>query len=138
MEKSLMLVAYPKISRTVPGDGMQLPGRCDQGEHGGVLWLARIDVGRVRGYRDKPAIFEVGRSPLRERPNSPAIVLKKRLHTVIRQSPIGHLAHLRFPFFVGVAAPRGCGPMTVNRDLAVIPSVQTVGSAKPNTAVPGP
>src|ERR1700733_5946166 len=89
-------------------------------------------------YRDKPAIFEVGRSPLRERPNSPAIVLKKRLHTVIRQSTIGHLAHLRFSFLLGVAAPRGCGPMTVNRDLAVIPSVQTVGSAKPNTAVPGP
>ena len=96
-----MLVAYPKISRTVSRDGMQLSARRDQGQHGGGVWLARmsmLDVGRVRGYRDKPAIFEVGSPALRERPNSPAIVLKERLHTVIRQSTIGHLAHIRFSF----------------------------------------
>jgi hypothetical protein len=141
MKKSLMLVAYPEISRTIPRYGMQLSARRDQGEHGGVVWLARVslfDVGRVRGYGGKPAIFEVSSPPLRERPNSPAIVLKQRLHTVIRQSTIGHLAHIRFSFLFAAAAPAGCGALTVNRDLAVIPSVQTVRSAKPNTAVPGP
>ena len=97
-----------------------------------------LALGMVRRYRDKPAIFKVGSPTLRECPNSPAIVLKERLHTVIRQSTIGHLAHVEFSFLFGPAAPALCASLTVNRDLPVIPSVQTVGSAKPNTAVFGP
>jgi hypothetical protein len=75
---------------------------------------------------------------LGERPNSPTVVLKERLHTVIRQSAIGHLAHIEFSFLFGTAAPGPCASLTVNRDLPVIPPVQTVRSAKPNAAVPGP
>jgi hypothetical protein len=36
-----------------------------------------LDMGMVRRYADKPAILEVGSPTFRERPNSPAIVLKQ-------------------------------------------------------------
>src|ERR1700682_5876473 len=136
-----MLVAYPKIPGTVPRYGMQLSARCDQGQHGGDVSLARmpiLDLGMVRRHGDKPAILKVGSPTLSERPNSPAIVLKERLHTIIRQSTIDHLVHVGFSFPFGAATPPVCASLTVNRDLPVIPSVQTVRSAKPNTAVPGP
>jgi hypothetical protein len=139
MKKALMLVAYPKIPGTVPGYRMQVSARRDQSQHGRDVSLARIliiDLGSIRRYGNKPSILEVGRSVLGERPNSPAIVLKERLHTVIRQSAIGHLAHIEFSFFFCTAAPGQCASLTVNRDLAVTPSVQTVRSAKPNATVP--
>src|SRR6266403_1808452 len=136
-----MLVAYPKIPGTVSRYGMQLSARRDQGQHGGDVSLARmpiLDMGMVRRHGDKPAILKVGSSTLSERPNSPAIVLKKRLDTVIRQSTIDHLVHVEFSSPFGAAIPALCALLTVDRDLPVIPSVQTVRSAKPNTAVPGP
>src|SRR6266404_239227 len=136
-----MLVAYPKIPGTVPRYGMQLAARRDQGQRGGdvlLAWMPILALGMVRRYGDKPAILKVGSPTLRECPNSPAIVLKERLHTVIRQSTINHLAHVEFSSLFGAAAPALCASLTVNRDLPVIPSVQPVGSAKPNTAVFGP
>jgi hypothetical protein len=141
MKKALMLVAYPKIPGTVSGYGMQPSAGRDQGQHGCGAALGRmpiLDLGTVRCYGDKPAIFEVGSPTLRERPNSPYIVLKERLHTVIRQSTIGYLAHIEFSFLCAAAAPGRCASFAVNRDLSVIPSVQTLGGAKPDTSVPGP
>jgi hypothetical protein len=108
MKKALMLVAYPNVPGTVPRYGMQLSPRRNQSQHGGDVSLARIavlDVGRVCPYGNKPAILEVGSSILRERPNSPAVVLKERLHTVIGQSTVDHLAHIEFPFLFSAAAP---------------------------------
>jgi hypothetical protein len=110
MKKALMLVAYPKIPGTVPRYGMQLSPRRDQSQHSGDVSLARtaiLAVGRVCLYGNKPAILEVCNSILRERPNSPAVVLKERLNTVIRQSAVGHLAHIEFSFLFlfSAAAP---------------------------------
>src|ERR1700731_2467392 len=99
MKKALMLIAYPKIPGTVPRYGMHLCARRDQGQHGGDLSLARtpfLDVSVVGRYGDKLAILEVCSATLCESPNSPVIVLKERLHTVIRQSAIGHIAHIGF------------------------------------------
>src|ERR1700741_5661411 len=140
MKKALMLVAYPKISGTVPRYGMHLSPRRDQSEHAGDLSFARIpmiDTGAVRPYRNKPSILEIGSSILGERPNSPALVLKERLHAVSRQSTIGYLAHVEFFFWFGAAASGVCATFAVNRDLPVIPSAQTVRSAEPNSAVLG-
>src|ERR1700686_269489 len=138
MKKALMLVAYPKIPGTVPRYGMHLSAGRDQSEHAGDLSLARIpmiDIGAVRPYRNKPSILEIGSSIRGERPNSPAIVLKQRLHAVSRQSTIGHLAHIEFLFLLGAAASGLCASFSVNRDLPVIPAVQTVRRAEPNAAV---
>src|ERR1700680_2062221 len=139
MKKALMLVAYPKIPGIVPRYRMHLSARRDQSKHGAEVSLARkpiIDVVTVRADGNKPSVLEVGSSIRGERPNSAAIVLKERLHTVIRQSGIGHLAHIEFSFLFCATAPGLCASLSVNVDLPVIPSVQTVGSAKPNAAVP--
>src|SRR5258708_20630126 len=139
MKKALMLVAYPKVPGTVPGYGMHLSARRDQSQHRGDVSLTRmliIDVGTVRPYGNKPSILKVGSSILGKSPNSAAIVLKERLHTVIRQSAIDRLAHIGFSFLF-CAGPCLCGSLAVNRDLTVIPPVQTIRSAKPNAAVPG-
>jgi hypothetical protein len=80
-------------------------------------------MARVGSCRDEPAILEIGSPTLCERPNSPAIVFKERLHSVIRQSGIGHLAQVEFSFLFSAAAPERCASRTVNRDVSVIPSV---------------
>ena len=67
-------------------------------------------------HGNKPAILEVGNSAARGDPNSPAIVLKKGLHGIIRQSTVS---------------------LAVNRNLPVFPSVQAIVSAKPDAAIPG-
>jgi hypothetical protein len=135
MKKALMLVAYPKIPGTVPRYGMQLSAGRDQGQYRGAMLLVPVvDLGMVRRYRDKPAILKIGSATLREGPNAPVIVLKERLDTVVRQSSIGDVAHVGFSLLLG-AAPSAS--LTVNGDLPVVPSVQTVRSAEPNTAVPG-
>src|ERR1700704_427455 len=118
MKKALTLVAYPKIPRTIPRDGMQLSARRHQGQYTSDVSLARMPIlglGMVGGYRDKAAVLKVGGPTLGECPNSPSIVLKERLHTIIRQSIIGYLAHIEFSFLLAAAAPARCASLTVNR-----------------------
>src|ERR1700730_9526244 len=137
MKKALMLVADPKIPGTVPRYGMHLSAGRDQSEHAADLSFARIptiDIGAVRPYRNKSSILEIGSSIRGERPNSPSLVLKERLHPVSRQSTIGDLAHIEF-FLLGAAVSGLCASSAVNRDLPVIPSFKTVRRAEPNAAV---
>src|SRR5271163_858894 len=49
-------------------------------------------------------------------PNPPAIILRKRIHVIIRQSTAS---------------------LAVNRNLPVVPFVQAISSAKPDAAIPG-
>src|ERR1700739_535896 len=140
MKKSLTLVAYPKVPGAGPRDGMQLSGGRHQGQNAGDVSLGRmpiLDLRGVRRYRDKPAILKVGSAALRERPNPPCIVLKERLPAVIWQSGIGHLACAELSLLFGAAAHSPCALLSVNRDLAVIPSVHTIRSAEPDAAVLG-
>src|SRR5579872_1498246 len=119
---------------------MHLSARRDQSEHSADASLPRrrvIDAGAARPYGNKSSILEICSSVHSEGPNSPGIVLKKRLHTVVRQSVISHFVHIEFSFLFGGAIRGVCASLTVNRDLPLIPSVQTVGSAKPNAAVLG-
>src|SRR5271166_523454 len=64
--------------------------------------------------RNKPAVLKVGDPTGRCDPNSRTIVLEQRPDGVIRQSI----------------------SLAVNRNLPVLPSVQTIERAKPDTAVP--
>jgi hypothetical protein len=92
-----LLVADPEIPPTVASHGMH-----DAAGHG--------------AYCDKPVILEVGDPAMGGNPNSPAIVLKERIHVIIRQST---------------------APFAVNGNLSVVPSVQAIPSAKPDAAIPG-
>jgi len=67
-------------------------------------------------YGNKPSVLEVGNPATRGDPNSPAAVLEEGLHGIIRQST---------------------GSLPENRNLPVLPSVQTVNCAKPNAAIAG-
>ncbi len=64
-------------------------------------------------HGNKPAVRKVGKSMTRKRPDSSAIILKERLHRVIRQS---------------TRLPENC-------HLSVVPSIQTIGSAHPNASI---
>jgi hypothetical protein len=99
MKKALVLVAYPKVPRTVSRDGMHVSARRDQSKNAINLSSQRmciIDMGMVRSYRNKSPILEVGGSILRERPNSPTIILKQRLHSIVRQSAINYFVDIVF------------------------------------------
>src|SRR5271166_1279829 len=67
-------------------------------------------------YGNKVAILEVGNSAPGGDPNAPVIVLKEGPHPIVRQSTAS---------------------LSVNRNLAVVPFVQAVKSAKPNAPIPG-
>src|SRR6266700_1656776 len=64
----------------------------------------------------KPAILEVGSPAKRGDPNSPTLILKEGLHKIIRQSTAS---------------------LAVNRNFAVLPSVQARTRSKPNAAISG-
>jgi hypothetical protein len=75
-----MVIAYPKIPRTVPRYGMQLPARRNQRQDAATVSVGRmllIDLGMIRRYGNKLTIFKVGSATLRECPNSPAIILEQ-------------------------------------------------------------
>src|SRR5271166_5275833 len=65
---------------------------------------------------NKPAILEIGKPAIRGNPDSPAVILKQGPHHIVRQST---------------------APLAVDRNLPVIPPVQSIASAKPNAAIPG-
>src|ERR1700723_3640945 len=100
MKNTLMLVADPEIPRTVRGHRMH---------HGaGIRDSAGINI-----QGDKPAVLEVGNPAQRGRQNSPMIVLKQRLDTIIRQSI----------------------SLSINGNLSILPSVQAIDSPQPNAAI---
>jgi hypothetical protein len=96
VKKALILVADPEIPPAIAREGFH-----DAGGHG--------------GYWNKPAILEVGHPVMGGNPNSPMIILKERIHVIIRQSTTS---------------------LAVNRNLPVVPSVQAIPSAKPDAAIP--
>src|SRR5208283_5094304 len=65
---------------------------------------------------NKPAILEVGVSAEHKYPNSPSGVLKDAVHIAVRQF---------------------CAALAVDRNLTVLPSIQTVRGANPNATIPG-
>ncbi len=73
------------------------------------------DPARRAVYGNKPAILEVGNPSSRGDPNSSAIILKEG-GCIVWQSAVS---------------------LAVDRNLAVIPSVQAIGSTEPNAAIPG-
>src|SRR6266478_62305 len=113
MKKAMIHVTDPKIPAVVPGDGIQLA------------------AGHAK-YGNKPAVLKVGNPAKRGDPNSPAIILKKRLHPA-RQSTIGYLADR--PGRLGRRRP--CTSAAVNRNLPFLPSVQATTGANPHAAIPG-
>jgi hypothetical protein len=131
MQETLILVADPEIPRTVRGAG----------KHLSVLHGV---------YENKPAILKVGNPARHRNPNSPAIVLSEGLHSPIRQSATGYLAHgaedarlarrdtpAEFLFSPDADAHGLCASLTVNRNLVVIPSVQALIRGQPNASIPG-
>jgi hypothetical protein len=131
MNETLILVADPDTPRTVSGAGKHL-----------FAWHC--------AYANKPAIIKVGNPARREDPNSPAIVLGEGVHFLIWQSTAGYLAdgaedarlaRRRKPaepmFSLGVDAHGLCASLTVNCNLAVIPSVQAATRAQPNASISG-
>jgi hypothetical protein len=68
-------------------------------------------------YRSKPAILEIGNAATRGDANAPSIILKDGLHGIVRQSTTS---------------------LAINRNVAVIPSVQAITTTEPNAAVLGP
>src|SRR5271166_6198044 len=114
--KKTLIGADPEIPSSVFGDRMH------------------ESTGR-RAYRNKPIALEVGNPTMRGNPDSPAIILRQRTNLIVRQSTIGYLAHRPR----GTRSPRrGLGPsLAVNRNLPVLPSVQAITCAEPNTAIPG-
>jgi hypothetical protein len=97
MKKALILVADPEIPPMIASEGFH-----DAAGHG--------------GYWNKAALLEVGHPVMGGNPNSTMIVLKERIHVIIRQSTIS---------------------LAVNRNLPVVPSVQAIPGAKPDAAIPG-
>jgi hypothetical protein len=71
---------------------------------------------RHGAYGNEPAILEVCDPAGRGDPNSTVIVLKEGLHFIVWQS---------------------AASLVENRNLPVVPFVQSVTSAKPDTAIPG-
>src|ERR1700745_1208446 len=128
MKETLILDADPDIPRTAPDAGKNVP--------------ARHSV-----YGNKPASIKVDNPSRRNDPNAPAIVQSDRVYCLIWQSTTGYLAHgaedarparRRKPaellFSFGADAHGRCASLTINRNLAVIPSVQAINSAKPNAS----
>jgi hypothetical protein len=97
VKKTLILVADPEIPSTIASDGMHIAAG-----HG--------------AYCGKPAILEVGDPAMGGNPNSPVIILRQRIHDIIRQSTVS---------------------LAVNCNLPVVPSVQAIPGAKPDAAIPG-
>src|SRR5216684_3254562 len=100
LKKSGMFVGYPQTT-------------------GSVLCDASHGAGNS-AYGNKAIILQIAEPGRRGDPNSPAIVLKKRIRIKSVE------------FAVSFAAPA-----TENRNLPVTPFVQATGGPEPNTPIPG-
>src|SRR4051812_47854915 len=98
MKQTKILVGDPKISPTVLCDGLH--GRAGN-----------------RAYGNKPAILKIGDSARRRGPDSPATVLKERLHSGVRERTIVNLAHR---WLRTVARERTAASLAIDGDLSVI------------------
>src|SRR5215831_18640952 len=115
MKKAERLVVDPDVSGRLFGNGM------------------RHRAGH-RGYATKPAILEKGNSMQSRNPDPPPVILIKGLQRITRQSIVNDLAHSPIR---SRASIRGVASSAIDRDLAVIPSIQAIAAANPDAAIPG-
>jgi hypothetical protein len=113
MKKTAILVGDPQIPGSVLSDGMHYSAR-------------------KAAYGNKPIILHVADPATRGDPNSPAIILKKRIWVMSVQFASASVVPGRWL----CAAPGRGAALAENRNLPVIPSVQALIGAKPNASIP--
>ena len=119
--KKALAMAHPDVPRSVRGNGIN-----ESGGHG-------TQGNKSVRLENRDAVWRCD-------PNLPAIILKEGVHFIIRQSTSRNLPHrpARSGKSAGPTARRLHTSLAVNRDLPVIPPVQTVIRADPNAAVARP